>query len=41
MMNDQAGFAIAVEEAKVGYSEGGVPVGNPPHQTKTIANIFP
>ena len=25
-MNDQEGFAIAVEEAKIGYSEGGVPV---------------
>ena len=25
-MNDQEAFAIAVEEAKLGYSEGGVPV---------------
>jgi len=25
-MNDQEGFAIAVEEAKIGYTEGGVPV---------------
>ncbi|TVY49925.1 Cytosine deaminase [Lachnellula cervina] len=26
-MNDQEGFAIAVEEAKIGYNEGGVPIG--------------
>jgi hypothetical protein len=26
-MNDQEGFAIAVEEANAGYQEGGVPVG--------------
>ncbi|TVY37388.1 Cytosine deaminase [Lachnellula subtilissima] len=26
-MNDQEGFAIAVEEAKIGYKEGGVPIG--------------
>jgi hypothetical protein len=26
-MNDQEAFAIAVEEAKIGYKEGGVPVG--------------
>jgi hypothetical protein len=25
-MNDQDGFAIAVEEAKLSYQEGGVPV---------------
>lgn len=25
-MNDQEAFAIAVEEAKAGYIEGGVPV---------------
>lgn len=25
-MNDQQAFAIAVEEAKIGYKEGGVPV---------------
>ena len=25
-MNDEEGFAIAVEEAKIGYTEGGVPV---------------
>lgn len=28
-MNDQEGFAIAVEEAKLGYEEGGVPVSDP------------
>lgn len=26
MMNDQEAFAIAVEEAKISYAEGGVPV---------------
>ncbi|KAF4625901.1 hypothetical protein G7Y89_g12258 [Cudoniella acicularis] len=26
-MNDQEGFAVAVEEAKQGYREGGVPIG--------------
>ncbi|KUJ22251.1 putative cytosine deaminase [Mollisia scopiformis] len=26
-MNDQEAFAIAVEEAKLGYKEGGVPIG--------------
>lgn len=26
-LKDQEGFAIAVEEAKIGYSEGGVPIG--------------
>lgn len=25
-MDDQQGFAIALEEAKLGYKEGGVPV---------------
>jgi hypothetical protein len=25
-MNDQEAFAIAVEDAKIGYKEGGVPV---------------
>jgi hypothetical protein len=25
-MNDQEGLAIALEEAKIGYQEGGVPV---------------
>jgi hypothetical protein len=25
-MNDQEAFAIAVEEAEIGYKEGGVPV---------------
>jgi hypothetical protein len=25
-MNDQEAFAIAVEEAEIGYEEGGVPV---------------
>jgi len=29
-MNDQEAFAIALEEAKLGYDEGGVPVRNPP-----------
>ncbi|TVY92299.1 Cytosine deaminase [Lachnellula willkommii] len=29
-MNDQEGFAIAVEEAKIGYKEGGVPVNHTP-----------
>lgn len=28
-MNDQEAFAIAVEEAKIGYKEGGVPVSFP------------
>jgi cytosine/creatinine deaminase len=28
-MNDEEAFAIAVEEAKIGYKEGGVPVSNP------------
>jgi len=28
-MNNQEGFAIAVEEAKIGYKEGGVPVKHP------------
>jgi len=31
-MNDQEAFAIAVEEAKLGYNEGGVPVGSLVHQ---------
>lgn len=26
MMNDQEGLAIAIEEAKISYEEGGVPV---------------
>lgn len=26
LLSDQEGFAIAVEEAKIGYEEGGVPV---------------
>jgi hypothetical protein len=26
-MNDQEAFAIAMEEARIGYKEGGVPVG--------------
>jgi creatinine deaminase len=26
-MNDQAAFAIAIEEAKLSYKEGGVPIG--------------
>ncbi|RDL34638.1 putative cytosine deaminase [Venustampulla echinocandica] len=26
-MDDQQGFAIAVDEAKIGYAEGGVPIG--------------
>ncbi|KAG9238785.1 putative cytosine deaminase [Amylocarpus encephaloides] len=26
-MNDQEGFAISVEEAEIGYQEGGVPIG--------------
>ncbi|EDO00409.1 hypothetical protein SS1G_14279 [Sclerotinia sclerotiorum 1980 UF-70] len=26
-LSDQEGFAIAVEEAKIGYEEGGVPIG--------------
>jgi hypothetical protein len=34
-MNDQEAFAIAVEEAKIGYREGGVPVRcNPPPFSK-------
>lgn len=28
-MNDQEAFAIALEEAKIGYKEGGVPVSIP------------
>jgi hypothetical protein len=28
-MNDQEAFAIALEEAKLGYKEGGVPVSTP------------
>jgi hypothetical protein len=28
-MNDQEGLAIAIEEAKMGYQEGGVPVSVP------------
>jgi cytosine deaminase len=28
-MNDQEAFAIAVEEAKIGFKEGGVPVSIP------------
>jgi hypothetical protein len=28
-MNDQEGFAIAIEEARLGYNEGGVPVRSP------------
>ena len=28
-MNDQEAFAIAVEEAKIGFEEGGVPVNTP------------
>ncbi|KAA8570480.1 hypothetical protein EYC84_002755 [Monilinia fructicola] len=27
LLSDQEGFAIAVEEAKIGYEEGGVPIG--------------
>jgi hypothetical protein len=30
-MDDQEAFAIALEEAKLGYDEGGVPVRNPSH----------
>jgi len=31
-MNDQEAFAVAVEEANLGYQEGGVPVTlSPPH----------
>jgi hypothetical protein len=30
-MNDQEAFAIAVEEAKISYKEGGVPVSIFPH----------
>jgi creatinine deaminase len=26
MMNDQESFAIAIEEAKLSYKEGGIPV---------------
>lgn len=29
IMNDQDAFAIAVEEAKIGFEEGGVPVNTP------------
>lgn len=29
-MNDQEAFAIAIEEAKISYKEGGVPVNTPP-----------
>jgi cytosine deaminase len=32
-MNDQEAFAIAVEEAKQSFNEGGVPVSRPPIQT--------
>ncbi len=28
-MNDREAFAIAVEEAKIGFEEGGVPVNTP------------
>jgi hypothetical protein len=35
-MNDQEAFAIAVEEAKIGYSEGGVPVLSLPLHTPLL-----
>ena len=37
-MNDQESFAIAVEEAKMSYKEGGVPVGILADQRPIIAD---
>jgi hypothetical protein len=39
-MNDQEAFAIAVEEAKIGFEEGGMPV-NTPGTTCNLEKNFP